>query len=227
MFFWPTQNPKWFSNHQRYRFNESIFFTGEMKHQVFRAFAPQKKPGSLGNLHKKHASAGGNVQFKTSGGGVQKFILTKRQPRVFLFHSKWGLEDFLPFFPPLKWRTFGQGCTHGSSRWISGGEVLVEWLCWINTPLCRLSFPRKRTNDDGKATTWRCTSYQKMMNLHCQCHVSFFSGGKFQTLSPVWVFRGSLSTRWLPTTYSLSQHPAAVLPTTLRSRNFGGWLVIL
>ena len=101
----------------------------KLKHQVFRAFAPQKKPGSLGNLHKKTTPAqAGMSSSKLQAEGVQKFIRgPKRQPRV-LFHSKRVWKIFC-FFPTLEMENFWAktiGCTHGSSRWISGGEVLVE-----------------------------------------------------------------------------------------------------
>ena len=96
-----------------HRWNWFTKFWGPLLHKKNRV--------PLGNLHKKPRAAGGNVQFKTSGGGVQKFILTKRQPRV-LFHSKRVLKIFC-FFPTLEMENFWAktiGCTHGSSRWISG-----------------------------------------------------------------------------------------------------------
>lgn len=101
------------------------FFTGEIKHQVFRAFAPQNKMGSLGNLHKKTTPAQAGMsssKLQAEGSKSSSGVPSVSHSQGFCFTPSGVLKIFC-FFPTLEMENFWAktiGCTHWSSRWISG-----------------------------------------------------------------------------------------------------------
>lgn len=78
------------------------FFTGEMKHQVFRAFAPQKKRVPLENLHKKPRQRRRECPVQNFRRRGPKVHPDQASAKGFVSHcSKWVLKIFC-FFPTLE-----------------------------------------------------------------------------------------------------------------------------
>ena len=78
------------------------FFTGEMKHQVFKAFAPQKKPGSLGKSPQKTTRCRRECPVQNFRRRGPKVHPDQASAKGFVSHcSKWVLKIFC-FFPTLE-----------------------------------------------------------------------------------------------------------------------------
>ena len=93
------------------------FFTGEMKHQVFRAFAPQKSRVPLGITRCRRECPVQNFRRRGSKSSSWPSV-----SQGFCFTPSGVLKIFC-FFPTLEMENFWAktiGCTHWSSRWISG-----------------------------------------------------------------------------------------------------------
>ena len=143
MFFWPIQNPKWFSNHQK--FNESI--SSQVKWSttfLVPLLHTNRVPLGISTKNAPSAQAGMSSS-KLQAEGSRTSLLTNRQPRVLFHITLSGFWTFSAFSHPWNGQLLGKtiGCIHGSShgiakpatvtynlcmyrsRWISGGEVLV------------------------------------------------------------------------------------------------------